>query len=138
MADGHLNKCKKCARLDVHENTKLKKTDINWVLKEAERCRVKARKSIVDGTFKKVSSEQKAETMQRYAEKFPEKVIALRLASKLEKKSCSVCGDKNGQRHHEDYSKPLDVIWLCSKHHSELHVKKRIAEKIKSFTIVTT
>lgn len=30
------------------------------------------------------------------------------------------CGEK-AQAHHEDYSKPLDVIWLCHLHHKEKH-----------------
>jgi len=30
------------------------------------------------------------------------------------------CG-KVGHGHHEDYSKPLDVIWLCGEHHKERH-----------------
>jgi len=33
------------------------------------------------------------------------------------------CG-KIGHGHHEDYSKPLEVIWLCREHHDELHMKK--------------
>jgi hypothetical protein len=30
------------------------------------------------------------------------------------------CG-KEAQAHHEDYSKPYDVIWLCPLHHSAVH-----------------
>jgi hypothetical protein len=39
----------------------------------------------------------------------------------VEKQSCSVCGNSNSQAHHIDYTKPLDVIWLCPVHHSEIH-----------------
>jgi hypothetical protein len=39
---------------------------------------------------------------------------------------CVVCGSvENIQAHHEDYSKPLDVIWLCRFHHQEIHNQKR-------------
>lgn len=34
---------------------------------------------------------------------------------------CEVCGDPNTQAHHDDYSKPLDVRWLCIVHHREHH-----------------
>jgi len=34
---------------------------------------------------------------------------------------CVVCGSPDVVAHHEDYSKPLDVIWYCIKHHNELH-----------------
>lgn len=37
------------------------------------------------------------------------------------KQPCVVCGDENSQMHHDDYDKPLDVIWVCRKHHLELH-----------------
>ena len=39
---------------------------------------------------------------------------------KMERLSCEVCGAK-AQAHHDDYSKPLDVRWLCFKHHREHH-----------------
>ena len=37
------------------------------------------------------------------------------------KRPCVVCGSKNIIRHHFDYMKPTDVIFLCQKHHTELH-----------------
>lgn len=41
------------------------------------------------------------------------------LNGSLVKLPCEVCGDTNVQAHHDDYSKPLDVRWLCFKHHRE-------------------
>jgi len=35
--------------------------------------------------------------------------------------ACSVCGNPKTHAHHEDYSKPLEVIFLCAKHHKQLH-----------------
>lgn len=43
---------------------------------------------------------------------------------KVEKKPCEICGSLKVQGHHEDYSKPLEVRWLCSKHHQELHLSQ--------------
>lgn len=36
---------------------------------------------------------------------------------------CEVCGDPKSHGHHDDYSKPFDVVWLCSRHHGERHRK---------------
>jgi hypothetical protein len=40
---------------------------------------------------------------------------------KLKKERC-FCGDL-ASAHHEDYNKPLDVMWLCPIHHKERHAK---------------
>jgi len=32
-------------------------------------------------------------------------------------KTCSRCPNLNPQGHHPDYSKPLEVVWLCQKCH---------------------
>lgn len=40
----------------------------------------------------------------------------------LKRQPCEVCGRK-GEAHHEDYKKPLEIIWLCHKHHGEKHRK---------------
>lgn len=49
------------------------------------------------------------------------KIKARNAARKLERKPCEVCGESNSQAHHNDYDKPLNVRWLCSKHHREWH-----------------
>jgi len=39
----------------------------------------------------------------------------------LKRHPCGVCGDIKSHGHHADYSRPLDVIWLCSQHHKDWH-----------------
>ena len=34
---------------------------------------------------------------------------------------CRICGNVKSVAHHQDYSKPLDVLWYCRKHHMLLH-----------------
>lgn len=45
---------------------------------------------------------------------------------KLKKGPCEICGTRRRvQAHHEDYSKPLKVRWLCIKHHHAEHKRLR-------------
>ena len=43
---------------------------------------------------------------------------------KIERQPCEVCMETKVDAHHEDYSKPLDVNWLCRLHHKHLHMGK--------------
>jgi len=45
---------------------------------------------------------------------------ALRNGS-LVPENCVVCGSEKSVAHHEDYDKPLDVVWLCQIHHKARH-----------------
>lgn len=50
--------------------------------------------------------------------------IALNVAvskGKVTRDPCEVCGDRDTHGHHEDYSRPLEVVWLCQAHHGERH-----------------
>lgn len=61
--------------------------------------------------------------------RYPERVIArIRVNQALKKgkikKGICFCGEKQVFAHHRDYKKPLDVIWLCRKHHREEHMNR--------------
>lgn len=38
---------------------------------------------------------------------------------------CEVCGEERVEAHHDDYSRPLDIRWLCRTHHRRLHGRHR-------------
>lgn len=138
MADGHLNKCKDCTKKDSEDRrAKLEAEDLEWVLKERERQRNKQTKRRKEGRIKDYDNFSRN---QKYKEKYPEKYAA-RIAvgnairdGKITKGSC-FCGEcENVQAHHSDYSKSLDVEWLCVQHHNERHVQERDEEVIRKMT----
>jgi ribosomal protein S27AE len=51
------------------------------------------------------------------------KVRRALLAGRLKRRPCEVCGETRVDAHHDDYTKPLDVRWLCRRHHFEHHSK---------------
>ena len=65
-------------------------------------------------------------------ERYPERIRAREAAlyaiksGSLQKQPCIVCGEEDVQAHHSDYSQPLEITWLCRKHHRQLHDKERI------------
>lgn len=58
------------------------------------------------------------EQVRRWAGKKVECAIA---AGRLKRQPCAVCGSHESHAHHPDYSRPLDVIWLCRLHHNRHH-----------------
>lgn len=67
-----------------------------------------------------------------------QKVKAAVKSGKLKKLPCSVCGSEKSQAHHEDYDKPLDVIWFCQKHHGERHRQINRGEPLSKITRPST
>ena len=64
---------------------------------------------------------------RRQKAKHPERVKAHHAveyaikSGKLIPLPCEVCGKEKSEAHHEDYSLPLSVRWLCRRHHVEQH-----------------
>lgn len=47
----------------------------------------------------------------------------------LLRQPCEVCGAEQVEAHHDDYSRPLEVRWLCPVHHREHHQCERDAAR---------
>lgn len=66
-------------------------------------------------------------TQERYRKRFPEKACAKTLAYQAMQKGiitympCQLCGSEHSEKHHADYTKPYEVIWLCSVCHAGVH-----------------
>ena len=112
MADGHVNKCKTCNKKDVSKNYR----DNIDHYKEYD----KERNSNRTETLTITSREHRHRNPEKYKAR-----TALNNAlrdGKIIKTPCIKCGsEENIQGHHEDYSKPLEVEWLCFTCHRKDH-----------------
>lgn len=119
MADGHLNKCKDCTKKDTEERHKELAKDPAWAIAERKRHREKSRQYRDDGRAKPQPSKRKINPAHRRANNIAYNAIR---DGKLIRKPCIVCNCETAQAHHEDYSRPLDVHWLCLRHHNDRHI----------------
>lgn len=102
--------------------------------REQRRARVKRRDKL------KMKVNQRRQSI-RHDKRYPERARARDLvqralrAGKIKRLPCKVCGVRHGQRlpdgstakveaHHEDYSRPYDIEWVCTEHHREPYIKE--------------
>lgn len=46
---------------------------------------------------------------------------------------CEICqSTENVEAHHDDYSKPLDIRWLCQRHHREVHHPRQTSDDVSA------
>ena|ERR1035441_6200612 len=114
MGDGHLGKCKDCAKADVIAN-RLAHVDY---YREYDTDRY-ANNSVHRARHDAAS--------KNYNDNNPEKRKAHQAVTnavrdrRLLKNPCRDCPRTDVHGHHTDYSRPLDVIWLCPVHHRAEH-----------------
>ena len=129
--DGLYSACKYCHTKSIKSYSRRYKDIITSELRaRMTKAQSKYRKKLqVLGVYYKHQGDRKAES-KRWRDK-PEnkkkkaahmKVYLAVKTGKIKKYLCEKCG-KKGMAHHDDYSKPLDVQWLCSLHHYEHHKK---------------
>jgi hypothetical protein len=81
--------------------------------------------------YRKLHQEKFSQNVKRWDRRNPEKrraywTVKHALDKKLlTKQPCEVCGKKKVEAHHQNYSKPLAVTWLCVEHHKEIHRQQK-------------
>lgn len=103
--DGYLNKCKSCTKIDSRKNSKTLTT------RQREKLRNSTEKRKLH--LSKVSKNWRKNNPEKYHAQ--NKVsYALRIGIITKPSCCEKCSSNSKlHAHHEDYSKPLDVTWLC-------------------------
>ena len=141
MADGHLNFCKECKRAefgkyrtqhlkeirqydrDRAKTEKRKRARLRY-LHKSERSRVSRNLA-----SQRHLAKRKTLGLPCHREMNPVKARARHVVeneirrSRVRRNPCQVCGNPKTHGHHSDHTKALEVVWLCPRHHSELHRK---------------
>ena len=115
MKDGRVNKCKQCNKAD---NTQHRLDNVERI-REYDRERAKAPERIAAYTrqTKRYRALNRAKYLAHSAVN-----NAVRDGRLIKPAECSQCGDMAKiHGHHDDYSKPLEVRWLCAVCHSAWH-----------------
>jgi hypothetical protein len=118
MPDGTVNKCKDCQKIEAKERYRRKREEI--LRYDRKRSQTKRTRLV------HLKSQRKRNT--RWPDKYKARNKlnnALRDGKIQKPERCDVCRRKRKiEAHHNDYSKPLEVIWMCfechRKHHGQL------------------
>lgn len=117
MSDGHLNKCKECTKRDVSAHRENNLEQVRQY--DRERSRDKSR---VKAAAEVTRLWRAADRRRSSAHSAVSRAIR---SGALVRGPCVMCGDAKSVGHHEDYDKPLEVVWLCQACHVRHHQLKQ-------------
>jgi len=109
--DGLSAKCRMCQKVyDKARNNQEHRVEARAIYAQTDEGRLSSNKA-------------KAEYRKRNPNKSKSHAKVAREIRKgnLFKKPCEKCEGLEVHAHHDDYSAPLNIRWLCAKHHSQWH-----------------
>lgn len=115
-SDGKQSQCRQCMNEWRKENGKK--------IRSSERYKSRMREWLKTEKGKKLKRRQfdkwvRANPQKRQAQSVVNNAIA---SGQIERAPCVICGAENNVHgHHDNYARPIDVIWLCPTHHHERH-----------------
>ena len=113
MLDGYVNKCKECNKNDVTANRN----------KNIEKIRAYDRERSKNPDRRQANLEiNRAWRAEDTRRSVAHSAVARAIRNgSLVRIPCIKCGEQKSLAHHEDYDKPLDVMWLCQPCHKQRH-----------------
>lgn len=130
MKDGRLNRCITCQN-EIGRQQRIKKLEHYRAYDRTRNQAAERKERVKNDYLRRMASEEGRKSKGRVTKKWSDNnKLAKRAhgqvadaieAGKLVPMPCERCGGAPAQAHHEDYSRPLDAVWLCPFHHGERH-----------------
>lgn len=136
MIDGYLNKCKECTKKDVltHRQNNIEK------VRAYDRNRPNAKERLQKNKERLLQDSEKyqknCEAKKQWGKRNKHKrsahckvARALLRGILIRPLKCEKCSEETKiEAHHDDYAKPLEVLWLCTECHANRHKELRWGE----------
>jgi len=127
-------KCSQCDEVKSVELFPMKLGKVNSYCKEclkkysaARYYRKREEKNAYSREYYRKNKKKRLKSMKAYQDKNKDKYKSRQTlrnavaAGKIEKTPCKDCGETKVEARHQDYSKPLEVEWLCKTCHADRH-----------------
>jgi hypothetical protein len=111
--------CSKCGEEKPEFEYALNKKSKSGRVNACKRCLAAVRRSVPQSIKSAQTVAHKRANPDRASARL--NVYKMVRKGRMERQPCIVCGNPESQAHHEDYAKPLDVVWLCRFHHLHRH-----------------
>ena len=121
-ADGLYAQCKECHKIQVSEYTR---ENIDKIVEKSKTPKGREiQKRSTESWVTKNRSKKNIHVQTSHAIR----------SGLIKKKNCEVCNESYlVDAHHDDYNKPLNIRWLCRKHHKKFHKEHEYVEETKTF-----